>query len=184
MAIGWGYERMWIGWFTIPIGSIFIRDYYLQYTNFLSLSDKESVIVSPCYHCPYFAEEGEKILKQCQSSQDFLASWSFDAAWISSLTEVGKYFILLGRLHAKIRRCKFTEVSRKGVLVGIVRMFLWTSKSGIGRWRLTEVGKRIFLIVGVVLCTSEFVEMNKHLPFRRESSILCIEDRVVVDHVV
>ena len=26
---------------------------------FLSLSDKESVIVSePCYHCPYFEEEG------------------------------------------------------------------------------------------------------------------------------
>ena len=32
---------------------------HLQYINFLSLSDKESVIVSePCYHCPYFEEEG------------------------------------------------------------------------------------------------------------------------------
>ena len=32
---------------------------HLKYNNFLSLSDKESVIVSdPCYHCPYFEEEG------------------------------------------------------------------------------------------------------------------------------
>ena len=32
---------------------------HLQYVNGLSLSDKESVIVSePCYHCPYFGEEG------------------------------------------------------------------------------------------------------------------------------
>ena len=38
--------REWIGWFSILIASIFIRDYYLQYTNFLGLSDKESVIVS------------------------------------------------------------------------------------------------------------------------------------------
>ena len=47
MAIGWGYERRWIEWFVIPIASIFVGDYYLQYTNFLSLSNKESVIVSP-----------------------------------------------------------------------------------------------------------------------------------------
>ena len=47
MAIGWGYERRLIEWFVIPIASIFIGGYYLQYTNFLSLSNKESVIVSP-----------------------------------------------------------------------------------------------------------------------------------------
>ena len=29
---------------------IFIRDCYLQYTNFLSLSHKELVIVSPTFH--------------------------------------------------------------------------------------------------------------------------------------
>ena len=40
-------ERKWIGWFTIPIPSIFVRDYYQQYTNFLTLSNKESVIVNP-----------------------------------------------------------------------------------------------------------------------------------------
>ena len=33
--------------FAITIANVFIRDYSLQYTNFLSLSDKESVIGSP-----------------------------------------------------------------------------------------------------------------------------------------
>ena len=47
MTIGWGYEKRWIEWFIIPIASAFIRDYYLQYTNFLNLSNKESVVVSP-----------------------------------------------------------------------------------------------------------------------------------------
>ena len=33
---------------------------HLQYNNFLSLRDKESVIVSESfYHCPYFEEEGK-----------------------------------------------------------------------------------------------------------------------------
>ena len=32
----------------------------------------------------------------------------------------------------------------------------------------------------MVVCTSRVVKMNKHLPFGRESIILCIEDRVVV----
>ena len=40
----WGHGR-WIEWFSILIASIFIN--YLQYIIFLSLSDKESVIVSP-----------------------------------------------------------------------------------------------------------------------------------------
>ena len=38
--------RRWIGWFVILILSIFLRDYYLQYTNFLRLSDKESITVT------------------------------------------------------------------------------------------------------------------------------------------
>ena len=40
------YERRWIKWFAIPIVSIFIRDYHLQYTSFLSLSSKESEVLS------------------------------------------------------------------------------------------------------------------------------------------
>ena len=57
MAIGWAYERRWIEWFLIPIASIFIRDYYLQYTNFLSLSNRESVIVSPVITVHTLGEE-------------------------------------------------------------------------------------------------------------------------------
>ena len=38
--------RRWIGWFVILILSIFLREYYLQYTNFLRLSDKESITVT------------------------------------------------------------------------------------------------------------------------------------------
>ena len=38
---------MWIGQFAVPIARISIRDYYLKYTNFMSLSHKESVIASP-----------------------------------------------------------------------------------------------------------------------------------------
>ena len=39
-------------------------------------------------------------------------------------------------------------------------------------------------IVGVVLHTSKVVKMDEHLLFCRKSSILCIEERVAVDHVV
>ena len=47
-------------------------------------------------------------------------------------------------------------------------------------------GRNKFLveIVGVVVYTSRVVKMKEHLPFCREFSILCIEDRVVVDRVV
>ena len=38
--------RSWIDCFVILILSIFFREYYLQYTNFLSPSDKKSAIVS------------------------------------------------------------------------------------------------------------------------------------------
>ena len=49
MIISLGYGRKWIAWFLILIASIFfIRD-YLQYINFLRLSNKESVIVSPAF---------------------------------------------------------------------------------------------------------------------------------------
>ena len=39
---GW-YGREWSEWFGIRTSNIFVRGYYLQYTNFPSLSDKESV---------------------------------------------------------------------------------------------------------------------------------------------
>ena len=46
MVIGGEYGRLWSGWFAILITNVFVRGYYLQYTNFLSLNNKESVIVS------------------------------------------------------------------------------------------------------------------------------------------
>ena len=46
------------GWFDIMIINIFIRD-YLQYINFLSLSDKESVIVSSVFPVHTSWKKGE-----------------------------------------------------------------------------------------------------------------------------
>ena len=45
-----GYHRRWIGWNAIPIACILTGGYYLQCTNFLSLGDMESVVVSPVIH--------------------------------------------------------------------------------------------------------------------------------------
>ena len=41
ITISWGYIRKCIGWFVIPILNVLLREYYLQYTNFLNLSNKE-----------------------------------------------------------------------------------------------------------------------------------------------
>ena len=49
--------------------------------------------------------------------------------------------------------------------------------------KLTEGNGFLVEIVGVIVCTRKVVKMNKHLPFCREFSILCIEDIVVVDCV-
>ena len=46
IAIGWGYMRKCIGWFVIPILNVLLREYYLQYTNFLNLSNKELEVIS------------------------------------------------------------------------------------------------------------------------------------------
>ena len=46
ITTGWEYIKTWIGWFAFLITNFFLREFYLQYTNFLSLTDKESVIVS------------------------------------------------------------------------------------------------------------------------------------------
>ena len=50
---------------------------------------------------------------------------------------------------------------------------------------MTEVEEQIFNEdFRVVLCASRVVKVKKHLPFCREFSMLCIEDRVVADRVV
>ena len=46
ITISWGYIRKCIGWFVIPILNVLLREYYLQYTNFLNLSNKELEVVS------------------------------------------------------------------------------------------------------------------------------------------
>ena len=48
----------------------------LQYSNFLSLSHKESVTVSPVIIVHTLRKKVE--LKKCQFSQDCLAPWSHD----------------------------------------------------------------------------------------------------------
>ena len=50
----------------------------LQYCNFLSLSDNESVTVSPVIIVHTLRKNVE--LKKCQSSQVSLAPWSHDTA--------------------------------------------------------------------------------------------------------
>ena len=68
ILIGRGYGKEWSRWFAIPITSTFLRDYYLQYTNFLSLINKELVIVSVVISA--HASWSRKRSKQRQSSQD------------------------------------------------------------------------------------------------------------------
>ena len=71
------------------------------------------------------------------------------------------------------------------MLVGIVRLILWTSKGKIGRLKLTKVEERTLVeIVVVVASTIRVMKMKEHLLLYTELSILCIEDRAVVDRDV
>ena len=56
------------------------RGCYLKYANFLSLNDKESVIVS-AVSLSMLRRSREKS-KQCQSSQDSFTHWALDAVLI------------------------------------------------------------------------------------------------------
>ena len=52
-------------------------------------------------------------VKQCHSSQDFLAHWSLDAAWIGLMAEVEKIFSGVDckdSCKQKLGRCKSAEV--------------------------------------------------------------------------
>ena len=50
---------------------------------------------------------------------------------------------------------------------------------------MTDMEERIFSgDFRVAVCTSRVVKMKENLPFCRECSTLCIEDRVAVDRVV
>ena len=76
MKIGRGYDRSWIGRFSILTVSMIIRD--LQCINFLRLSHKESVIVTPLISVHTLWIKGE--IKQYQFSQESLTPWSLEAA--------------------------------------------------------------------------------------------------------
>ena len=63
----WDYGRRRIGWFSTLIENIFIKNYYLQYTNFLSLGDK--VIVLPVYNLRKMREiKAASVLKKLPCS--------------------------------------------------------------------------------------------------------------------
>ena len=125
VAIGWCYERRWIGCFFIPIVSIFIRDDYLQYTNFLRLNDKESVIVSPVITVCNLKKKGEiKAVSVFTKLPSSLFTWR-SLNWLNDwVREIIFWFRLL-------RGKKLPRY--KEVLVGMVRIILWSSKNGMGR---------------------------------------------------
>ena len=103
------------------------------------------------------------------------------------MTEVGKIFLvqIAGMVVRKNGEVKNCWGKRKLVLMGLVWMILRTRKSGMGRWKLTEVEKQFLMeTVGVVVCTSGVVKIRQQVPFFWEFSILFIEDRVAFDHVV
>ena len=139
MTIGWGYGRRWIGWFFIRITNLFIKGYYLQCTNFLSLINKELLAASPASTVHTFRNMREReikivlILTWVSSS---LAPWQI-LYWLDGW---GGQKILVQTFWG----WKVAEVQRKGVLVGIVKMILQTSKGGIGRWKLPQVEKPNF----------------------------------------
>ena len=59
MVMGKGHERRWSGWFTIQITNIFLKDCYLQCSNFLGLSDEESVIVCAVISVHALGKQGD-----------------------------------------------------------------------------------------------------------------------------
>ena len=73
IIIGWGYEGSWSRWFVFLVAATFIRDYCQQYKNFLSMSNKESVVI-------WGSREKVKKFKILQDSLSL--SISLDQAWI------------------------------------------------------------------------------------------------------
>ena len=110
----------------------------LLYINFLSLIDKESVLwVSPAITVHTLRKKGEiktvSVLTRLPSSQ---VTWCI-LNWLNGWDRENIFGVDCwnGCTH---------KLQRKGVLMGIVRMILWKSKRGIGRWKLTKVEERIF----------------------------------------
>ena len=111
--------------------------------------DEESMIVIPgslLFLSILWVKRGRS--KKCQSSknsQNSLAYWSLEAAWIGWMTEVVK-ILMIGiagmdvRKNREMTSCCVIE----GVLLEIVSIVLWTSKGRIGRWKIAEMEEQIF----------------------------------------
>lgn len=59
MVIATEHGRGWSGWFVNLITGMFLREFHMQYTNLLSLSDTESVIVSAVILFCILGKQGE-----------------------------------------------------------------------------------------------------------------------------
>ena len=95
---------------------------HLQYINFLSLIDKESVIVSePCYHCPYIEDEGRvSVLTIFSNFMVHWRSWNWQNVWgRENIFGVDGW-----------DGCTQKEGGEK--------MILWTRKGEIVKWNLNE----------------------------------------------
>ena len=77
MVMGGGYGTGCSGRFVIVITNIFLRGDCLKYINFLSLSDKELVIVALLSLSVLHG--GRERSNQRQSSQDSFADWAHEA---------------------------------------------------------------------------------------------------------
>ena len=148
ITISWGYIRKCIGWFVIPILNVLLREYYLQYTNFLNLSNKELEVVSAVI--PVHTSDKQEEIKS-----------------LSVLTRL---------LCSVVPRCS-SNWGREGVLVGIVRMILWTS-----RW-VKKVGENCLNWDFGGDCAGGCM-VPASLPFCTEFNLLCIEEWVAFEHVV
>ena len=69
MVIGGKYGRGWSGWFAIVIANVFVRGYDSQYTNILSMSDKDSNKESM---------EDQKPINQGRVFENYVVIFTFD----------------------------------------------------------------------------------------------------------
>ena len=119
--------------------SIFIREYYLQYTNLMRLNNKESVIVSRVITVHTLGKKGEiETVSDLTRLPGYLVLWR-SLNWLNAW---GRENIFWWRL---LGGAKIAKVQRKVVLVEIVKMVFWISKEGIWRWKLTDVEEKIFV---------------------------------------
>ena len=102
------------------VRSIFICGYYLQYTNFLSLSNKELNVVIAFIPVHALGNQGEiNTFLIVHSTKSVLPEWQ---------RKRKKHFVWIsGMAVCQNSEVKMSEVWRKGVLVETVGMIFWKS---------------------------------------------------------